>query len=159
MFGRTSTGSQPPRERCPKATNSKAAGGPAALPTSPRRCRASHGTDRACRWLASLHDDKRGTCQVFQGASCLGRHQPLLDIRDSGCAFTTLTCGSARAFATTPKSRQCLCLPHDPKSRQCLCLPHDPKSIAAASMSLERHVNIRHVSRKNIPQSAAPHRG
>ena len=48
---------------------------------------------------------------------------------------STLTCGSARAFATTRNSLQCLCLPHDPKSRQCL-LP-DPKSIAAVSMSPE----------------------
>jgi hypothetical protein len=53
-------------------------------------------------WLASLHDGKRGTCQVSQGASCLGRHQALLDIRGGTRAFATLTsCGSARAFATT----------------------------------------------------------
>jgi hypothetical protein len=54
--------------------------------------------------------------------------------------------GSASVFLTT-------------RNRGSAYLPHDPKSIAAASMSLERHVNIRHVSRKNIPQSAAPHRG
>jgi hypothetical protein len=51
-------------------------------------------------WLASLHDGKRGTCQVSQAASCLGRHQPLLDIRRSARTSATLTCGSA-AFPTS----------------------------------------------------------
>ncbi len=50
-------------------------------------------------WLASLHDGKRGTCQVSQAASCLDRHQPLLDIRNR--AFATATCGRAGASPTT----------------------------------------------------------
>jgi len=52
-------------------------------------------------WLASLHDGKRGTRQVSQTASCLGRHQSLLDIRDSARAFGTLTCGRTRALHET----------------------------------------------------------
>jgi hypothetical protein len=67
-------------------------------------CRRHHNRAVTGLWLTSLHDGKRGTCQVSQGASCLGRHQPLLDIRNGTRAFATLTsCGSARAFATTRK--------------------------------------------------------
>jgi len=67
-------------------------------------CRRHHNRAVTGLWLTSLHDGKRGTCQVFQGASCLGRHQPLLDIRNGTRAFETLTsCGGARAFATTRK--------------------------------------------------------
>ena len=51
-------------------------------------------------WLASLHDGKRGTRQVSQTASCLGRHQPLLDIRNSA-RDATLSCGRTRALHET----------------------------------------------------------
>jgi len=99
-------------------------------------------------WLASLHDGKRGTRQVSQGAPYLGRHQPLLDVRGSVRAFTTTrTRGRAGAFPTT-RNRGSACAFRDPKSRQ--RLPPDPKSIAAASISPERNVNIRHVSREDI---------
>ncbi len=67
----------------------------------PYPCRRRHDRAVTGLWLASLHDGKRGTRQVSQGASYLARHQPLLDIRDSACAFATLACGSARAYATT----------------------------------------------------------
>ena len=63
-------------------------------------CRRHHNRAITGLWLASLHDRKRGACQVSQAASCLGRHQPLLDIRNSARAFATLTCGSA-AFPTS----------------------------------------------------------
>ena len=52
-------------------------------------------------WLVSLHDEKRGTCQIPQGASCLGRHQSLLDIRNSARPCATLTCGRTCAFHAT----------------------------------------------------------
>ena len=56
-------------------------------------------------WLTSLHDGKRGTRQVSQGASCLGRHQPLLDIRNRARAFAAVTCGRASAFRPTRTCR------------------------------------------------------
>ena len=61
-------------------------------------CRRHHDRAVTSLWLVSLHDGKRGTRQVSQGASCLGRHQSLLDIRDSARAFATLTCGRTRAL-------------------------------------------------------------
>src|SRR5215472_3903198 len=64
-------------------------------------CRRHHNRAVTGLWLASLHDGKRGTCQISQVASYLGRHQPLLEIRDSARAFATLTCGRARAFPAT----------------------------------------------------------
>ena len=57
-------------------------------------CRRHHNRAITGLWLASLHDGKRGACQVSQATSCLGRHQPLLDIRNSARTFATLTCGS-----------------------------------------------------------------
>src|SRR5215470_17369358 len=54
-------------------------------------CRRHHNRAVTGLWLASLHDGKRGTCQVSQAACCLGRHQPLLDIRNSARAFATLS--------------------------------------------------------------------
>src|SRR5262249_16167758 len=69
-------------------------------------CRRHHNRAVTGLWLASLHDGKRGTCQISQVASYLGRHQPLLEIRDSTRAFATLTCGRARAFPAT-RTRGC----------------------------------------------------
>jgi hypothetical protein len=68
----------------------------------PYPCRRRHDRAVTGLWLASLHDGKRGTCQVSQGASYLARHQPLLDVRGSARAFaTTRTRGSAPAYLTT----------------------------------------------------------
>jgi len=64
-------------------------------------CRRHRDRTVTSLWLVNLHDGKRGTCQVSQGASCLGRHQSLLDIRDSARAFATLTCGRTRTFHAT----------------------------------------------------------
>jgi hypothetical protein len=64
-------------------------------------CRRHHDRSVTGLWLVSLHDGKRGTRQVSQGASCLGRHQSLLDIRDSARAFATLTFDRTRAFHAT----------------------------------------------------------
>jgi hypothetical protein len=64
-------------------------------------CHRHHNRPVTGLWFASLHDGKRGTCQVSQAASCLGRYQPLLDIRNSARTFAALTCGSAGAFPST----------------------------------------------------------
>ncbi len=62
-------------------------------------------------WLANLHDRKRGSREISQGASLLVRQRTLLEcqcrrwfsrIRGSTGAFaTTRTYGSAHAFPTT----------------------------------------------------------
>jgi hypothetical protein len=68
----------------------------------PHPCRRHHDRAVTGLWLASLHDGKRGTCQVSQGASYLARHEPLLDVRGCARAFTTnRTRGRAGAFPTT----------------------------------------------------------
>jgi hypothetical protein len=65
-------------------------------------CHRDHNRAVTSLWLANLHDGKRGACQVSQGASYLGRHQPLLDVRGSARAFTTTrTRARAGAFPTT----------------------------------------------------------
>jgi hypothetical protein len=65
----------------------------------PHPCRRDHDRIVTGVWLASLHDGRRGACQVSQGTSYLARHQPLLDVRGSARATPT-TGRSARAFAT-----------------------------------------------------------
>jgi hypothetical protein len=64
-------------------------------------CRRHHTRAVTGLWLASLHDRKRGTCEVSQSASYLARHEPLLDVRGSARAFTTTRIrGRAGAFPT-----------------------------------------------------------
>jgi hypothetical protein len=42
-------------------------------------CGLHHDRVVTSLWLASLHDDRRGSCQISQGASLLARQQTLLE--------------------------------------------------------------------------------
>jgi hypothetical protein len=65
-------------------------------------CRRHHNRAVTGLWLAGLHDGKRGTCQVSQGAPYLVGGQPLLDVRGGVRASTTTrTRGRAGAFLRT----------------------------------------------------------
>ena len=92
-----------------------------------------HHHDRAVTglWVVSLHDGKRGTHQISQGASLLASQRNIagMTVRDTVLVHPRQT--------------------SDPHSHQCACL-HNPKSLEAALAAeepLERNVVIRHVSR------------
>ena len=117
----------------------------------PYPCRRHHDRPVTGLWVARLHDAKRGTSQISQGASFLcARQRTLLDCQ-CGIRFS-LTPGSVPCIHHEAHSRRCPRLRHGPHSRQRLCLSHDPKSLIAASTknssTQERNVNIRHASQR-----------
>ncbi len=120
----------------------------------PHSCRRYRDWAVTRLWRISLHD---GTCMtesearanfprgIFYGttANIAG-----MTVRRSVLAYTW----RCPRIGGDPHSQRSPCLRHDPHSRQSPCFRSSPKLLAAAlttEQSVERNVDIRHVSRES----------